>query len=67
MKEGYVLVCIDPRGVNAFFVREKLLKERDIWIKDVGDVVKLYNSPNFQNRIFGEHPSDDLNRRYINV
>ena len=65
--EGYTLVCTDPRGVNAFFVRTSLLEERNIEFENMGDVSKLYTKPNYKNRRNGTHRKDDKNREYIKL
>ncbi len=65
--EGYILVCTDPRGVNAFFVKTSLLEERNVEFENMGDVEKLYTKPNYQKRRDGVHRKDFKNREYIKL
>lgn len=65
---GYTLVCCDPNGVNAFFVKTTLLKERNINIKNAGNVGELFTPMNQSGSGRAkEHPADIENRKYINV
>lgn len=62
---GYKLVCCDSMGVNAFFVREKLLKQMNVSIKHCGDVERLYQKPKYGTGPNGGHRQDPKNREYL--
>ncbi len=55
-QKGYRLVSCDSRGVNAFFVRQDLLKDRFSYI-EAGPAYH-YITPKYNRRFFG-HPSKE--------
>jgi hypothetical protein len=64
-KRGYTLVGCDKHGVNAFFIREDLIKEGDFLKKDIQ---KLYRQPYFGIRVNGRyigHPPSK--KKFISV
>ena len=62
---GYTLVCCDSMGVNAFFVRNELLKRYPGCILNCGDVEKLYQKPKYGIGPNGGHHHDPHNRKYM--
>ncbi len=62
---GYSLVHCDSIGINAFFVKTKLLIEKNINIKNCDDIEKLYKTPKYNTGINGGHKQDYWNRKYI--
>jgi hypothetical protein len=61
-KYGYSLVYCDNRGVNAFFVKNELVRDDFV---NVNNVDKLYKKPKFSIGPNGGHPEDFLKRTYI--
>jgi len=43
-KFGYTLVHCDKRGVNSFFVNDEIIKNRNLKIKNIGDVNNIYKN-----------------------
>lgn len=64
-KKGYSLVYAERRAVNLFFVRDDLITQSGIDFKDVNDVIKLYQTPNYGIGPNGGHPQDRYNRPYL--
>jgi len=64
-KHGYSLVYCDNRGVNSFFVRNKILDNLTLTFENVNNVEKLYNKPQYSIGPNGGHPDDHLKRAYI--
>jgi len=62
--KGYSLVYAEKAGVNLFFIRDDVLKEKNLQFKDMNNVEKLYQKPtaihreDSKNRVFLS--SDDL-------
>ncbi len=63
--KGYTLVYAESRGVNLFFVRDDLLKEKNVVFKDMGDVQKIYRYPTYGTGPRGGHLQDPWDRRYV--
>jgi hypothetical protein len=51
-KKGYTLVCCDLIGVNAFFVRNDLVKDK---FEFAGDLEKIWQKPKYYLYYFGGH------------
>lgn len=49
--KGYVLVCCDSKGVNAFFVREDLVKDNFL----IKDIKEIYKPPKYGKKIRGKY------------
>ena len=62
--KGYSLVYADQQGVNLFFIRDDLLKNRDFTFKDMNDIEKLYRRPTYGRGPNGGHLQDPKNRDY---
>ena len=62
---GYTLVYCERKGVNAFFVRNEILKQKNICFKNMGQVSLLYQSPKYSWGPNGGHPQDPLNRPWL--
>lgn len=43
--KGYSLIYADSSGSNLFFIRDQILKEKAIHVKDTNQVEKIYRSP----------------------
>lgn len=62
---NYSLIYCNANGVNCFFVRNDILTEHNIEVKDFGDISKIYRPPRYGNGPNRGHPSDKKNREYI--
>lgn len=62
--KGYTLVCCNNNGVNAFFVKQTLLDEKNIKIANAGSVDLIYKKPAY-NHYNGGHPPDTKNREFL--
>jgi len=63
--KGYSLVYAEKAGVNLFFVRDDILKEKDLQFKDMNDPEKIYRLPTYGTGPNGGHREDPKNRPYI--
>ena len=50
-EKGYTLIACDNRGVNSFFVRDDLLKDRFI----LNNLAKVYRPPRYGHKIGGKY------------
>jgi hypothetical protein len=57
--KGYSLVYAEKAGVNLFFIRDDVLKEKNLQFKDVNNVEKLYQKPT------AIHREDSKNRVFL--
>ncbi len=57
--KGYSLIYADEAGVNLFFVRDDILKEKHLSFKNINDVEKLYRKPT------AKHQVDQRDRAYV--
>lgn len=64
-KYGYTLVYCDNKGVNSFFVNDEIIKNRDLKIKNIGDINNIYKKPGYGSGPNGGHTADSKNRKYI--
>jgi hypothetical protein len=64
-KYGYSLVYCNANGVNAFFVRDEILKSKNIQIKNAGDIEKIYKPAYYGSGPNGGHTQDPFYRKYI--
>lgn len=62
--KGYSLIYAESNGVNLFFIRDDILKEKKLDFKDVNDVEKLYRMPTYGEGPNGGHRADTKNREY---
>lgn len=60
---GYSLVYATGFGVNAFLVRDDLVKKEDF--KHINDIDNIYKSPKFGEGPRGSHKEDSLNRDFL--
>jgi hypothetical protein len=63
--KGYSLVYAEKAGVNLFFVRDDILKEKNLCFKDMNDVEKIYRRPTYGTGPNGGHAQDKKNREYV--
>jgi hypothetical protein len=63
--KGYSLVYADSAGVNLFFIRDDILKEKNIAFKNMNDVEKIYRPPTYGKGPNGGHRADPRNRSYL--
>ncbi len=50
-EKKYILVCCDSKGVNAFFIREDLIKNNFL----IRDIKEIYRSPRYGEKIRGKY------------
>lgn len=62
---GYSLVYCNENGVNAFFVRDTLIKERGVEFKNINNIDELYRLPKYGRGPRGGHREDTKQRQYI--
>lgn len=63
--KGYSLIYADEAGMNLFFIRDDLLKEKKISFKDINNVEKLYRVPTYGKGPNGGHREDIKHREYV--
>jgi len=63
--KGYSLVYAEKEGVNLFFIRDDILKAKNLVFKDMNKVEKLYRYPTYGKGPNGGHPEDLRRRLYI--
>jgi hypothetical protein len=64
-KYNYSLVYCNLTGVNCFFVHNDILKTKNLQIKDVGDIAKIYRTAKYGSGPRGGHLKDPRDRTYI--
>lgn len=62
---NYSLIYCDNSGTNCFFIRNDIVKERNINFINYNNISKLYKPPKYGDGPNGGHPHDKLNRQYI--
>ncbi len=64
-KKGYSLIYAETMGVNLFFVRDDLLKDKAFHFKNTNDVINLYAFPEYGDGPLGGHRQDPHLRQFI--
>jgi hypothetical protein len=64
-KYNYTLVYCDANGVNCFFIRDDIIREKNINILNAGNINLIYRPGRYGNGPNGGHLSDPHNRQYI--
>ena len=64
-KYNYSLVYCDKRGVNCFLIHNDLIKDKNLQIKNFGDIEKIYKPAKYSCGPNGGHPQDPYNRQFI--
>jgi len=64
-KYNYSLVYANKKGVNLFFIHDKLLQNSIYTIKNINDVNRIYMTPKYGNGPNGGHMPDIYNQTYI--
>lgn len=63
--KGYSLVYAENNGVNLFFVRDDILKQKNIRFKNVNIVERIYRKPKYGTGPNGGHAADPKQRKYL--
>ena len=64
-KYNYSLIYCNKNGVNCFFIHNDIIKNKNLQIKNIGDISKIYKSAGYGNGPNGGHRQDPYNRKYI--
>lgn len=64
-KYNYSLIYCNKNGVNCFFMRDDIIKSKNIVINNINNIEKIYRNPAYGNGPRGGHYIDKLNRTYI--
>jgi hypothetical protein len=64
-KYNYTLVYCNNNGVNCFFIHNDIIEEKNLQIKNVGDISQIYRKAGYGNGPNGGHSQDERNRQYI--
>jgi hypothetical protein len=64
-KYNYTLVYCNANGVNSFFIRDDIIREKNINIINAGNIAKLYRPPTYGKGPNGGHRQDPQNRQFI--
>jgi hypothetical protein len=64
-KYNYSLVYCNWTGVNCFFVHNDILKTKNLQLKHIGDIAKIYRTAKYGRGPRGGHLKDPHNRKYI--
>jgi hypothetical protein len=62
---NYSLVYCNANGVNCFFIHNDILSEKQLQIKNVGDIMQIYRPPKYGGGPNGGHAQDPYNRQYV--
>jgi hypothetical protein len=62
---GYTLVYCENKGVNCFFIRNDIIRDRNLNFINMGDPNKIYKIGRYSSGPNGSHPQDPRNRQYI--
>jgi hypothetical protein len=64
-KYNYSLIYCDKNGVNSFFIHDDIVKNKDLHIKNISDITKIYQSAKYGKGPNGGHRQDQHNRQFI--
>lgn len=64
-KYNYSLIYCDKNGVNCFFIHNNIINSKNLQIKNIEDITKIYKPPLYGNGPNGGHIQDTYNRPYI--
>jgi hypothetical protein len=64
-KYGYSLVYCNKNGVNCFFIRNDIIKNKNLDFKGMGDITQIYRPADYSSGPNGGHPADPKNRKYV--
>lgn len=64
-KYNYSLVYCNRNGVNAFFIRNDIIKNKNLDFKGLGDISQIYRPGGYNHGPNGGHPKDPKDRKYI--
>ena len=62
---NYSLIYCDNNGVNAFFIHNDIIREKNLNFINFGDIQKIYRKGGYGPGPNGSHPPDRRNRTYI--
>ena len=62
---NYSLIYCNANGVNCFFVHNNILKNKNLQIKNLGDIEKIYRPARYGYGPYGGHIQDPYNRQFI--
>ena len=62
---GYSLVYADQTGANLFFIKDDILKEKNLSFKNMNDVEKLYRYPTYGIDQTQDYRKDAMQRPYL--
>jgi len=64
-KYNYSLIYCDNKGINAFFIHNDIIKNKNLPFENIGDINKIYKPAGYSNGPNGGHGQDTHNRQYI--
>jgi hypothetical protein len=64
-KYNYSLIYCNANGVNCFFVHNDIIKNKNLQIKNLGDIEKIYRPARYGYGPNGGHMQDPYNRQFI--
>jgi hypothetical protein len=64
-KHNYSLVYCNNNGVNSFFINNDIIKNKNLNIKNIGNITELYKPAKYGSGPNGGHTQDPYNRQYI--
>jgi hypothetical protein len=62
---NYSLIYCESKGVNAFFIHNKILKSKNLNFKNIDNINLLYRYPKYGTGPNGGHRKDPFNRQYV--
>jgi hypothetical protein len=62
---NYSLIYCNKNGVNCFLVDNNIIKNKDLQIKNIGDITQIYKPAAYGYGPNGGHRQDPYNRKYI--
>jgi hypothetical protein len=65
VKFNYSLVYCDNNGVNCYFIKNSILKDKNLQFLNNGDIKKIYRKPTYGRGPNGGHREDNDNRKYV--
>ena len=64
-KYDYSLVYCDKKGVNCFFIHNDIIKNKNLNLKGMGDIMQIYRPGGYGKGPNGGHRACPLHRKYI--
>jgi len=64
-KYNYSLIYCNKNGINCFLIYNDIIKNKNLQIKNIGDITQIYKPAGYGSGPNGGHKQDSYNRQFI--